>query len=107
LPSPLRLCAGEPKRLVLRYAVPNVNPELTRRGEIVLDELEEGKLPRTLNLSSTIERLPKVWILRACYGHPKSTSSVIIMSYIMLERDNYMHQSADTTFIHIYIYIHA
>ncbi|CAK4624123.1 hypothetical protein LEN26_018729 [Aphanomyces euteiches] len=69
---------GEPKVLCVRYAVPNYNPELTRHGEIHCQVSADGILTQPLALTFHTDRLPKVWINRAIYGHRHSTTPGLV-----------------------------
>ncbi|KAF0698661.1 Aste57867_10755 [Aphanomyces stellatus] len=69
---------GIQKVLVVRYLVPNFNPELTRHGEIVLEESMTGTLAAPLLLRFHMNQLPKVWINRAVYGHRHSVTPSLV-----------------------------
>ncbi|OQR84648.1 hypothetical protein ACHHYP_13120 [Achlya hypogyna] len=69
---------GVLKVVIIRYAVPNFNPDLTRRGEIVVREVTAGRLATAIHLTFTPDRLPKLWVLSGRFGHRVSTTRGLV-----------------------------
>ncbi|ETW00263.1 hypothetical protein H310_07649 [Aphanomyces invadans] len=69
---------GKRKVLCLRYVVPNLNPDLTRHGEVRCETGEDGALFAPLTLQFGVDNLPKLWINRATYGHRHSNTPGLV-----------------------------
>ncbi|KDO22058.1 hypothetical protein SPRG_12045 [Saprolegnia parasitica CBS 223.65] len=71
---------GVLKVLLLRYVVPNFNPALTRRGdEVYVREVQPQTLATPIQLSFTMDRPPKLWILSGLYGHRTSSTKGMVL----------------------------
>ncbi|ETV79434.1 hypothetical protein H257_07445 [Aphanomyces astaci] len=69
---------SERKVLCLRYVVPNLNPDLTRHGEVRCEAGTDGALVLPLTLHFAVDSLPKLWINRATYGHRHSITPGLV-----------------------------